>query len=46
MCYILIATAVAQEQDRVILLVAAKEVGTSPLQQYYHHLPHYLVSNR
>ena len=37
MCYILIATSVAQEQDRVILLVAAKEVGlasTPPLQPH------------
>ena len=49
MCYILIATSVAQEQDKVILLVAAKAVGlasTPPLQQIYHHSPHYLVSKR
>ena len=49
MCYILIATSVAQEQDRVILLVAAKEVGlasTPPLQQNNSHSPHYLVSKR
>ena len=48
-CCILMATHVAQEQDRLILLVAAKEVGpasTPPLQQHYNHSPHYLVSKR
>ena len=49
MYYIMIATIVAQEQDRVILLVAAKEVGpasTPPLQPHNNHSPHYLVSKR
>ena len=47
MCYILNATAVAQEQDWIILLVAAKELGpasTPPLQQNNNHSPHYLKS--
>ena len=49
MCIIMIAISVAQEQDRVTLLVAAKEerpASTPPLQPRNNHSPHYLVSKR
>ena len=48
MCIFMIATSVAQVQDRVILLTAAKGVGLastpSPAAGQHIHSPHYLVN--